>query len=55
MADEIVVNSKFTRSIFKEAFPSIKKLPLVLYPGIRLESYDKKVDLKDPSVLPLIS
>ncbi|KAJ3390430.1 Alpha-1,3-mannosyltransferase-like protein [Lobulomyces angularis] len=50
MADVIVVNSRFTCSIFKESFPSIKKIPSILYPGIRFESYDKAVDLNDSSV-----
>ncbi|KAI9150975.1 Alpha-1,3-mannosyltransferase-like protein [Blastocladiella emersonii ATCC 22665] len=33
-ADEIVVNSKFTRAVFRAAFPSIKRVPAVVYPGV---------------------
>ncbi|KAI9344942.1 hypothetical protein BDR26DRAFT_835470 [Obelidium mucronatum] len=40
MADCIVVNSNFTRQIFKDAFPSIKVNPKVLYPAIRIEAYN---------------
>lgn len=35
-AEVIVVNSRFTQSKFKEAFESIKILPQVLYPGVKL-------------------
>ncbi|KAJ3159295.1 Alpha-1,3-mannosyltransferase-like protein [Geranomyces michiganensis] len=54
-ADDIVVNSKFTAQIFKRSFPSIKKLPEVLYPGIHVESYAQVLDLVDPSVAFLVS
>jgi len=50
MANAVIVNSKFTANIFRESFPHIKHTPQVLYPGIRFDSYDKKVDLKDKSV-----
>ncbi|RUP47863.1 hypothetical protein BC936DRAFT_145257, partial [Jimgerdemannia flammicorona] len=49
-ADTIVVNSKFTRSIFRQSFPSIRQEPQVLYPAINLAAYDKTVDEGDPSV-----
>ncbi|KAJ3169996.1 Alpha-1,3-mannosyltransferase-like protein [Geranomyces variabilis] len=54
-ADDIVVNSKFTAQIFERSFPSIKKLPEVLYPGIHVESYAQILDLTDPSVAFLVS
>ena len=34
MADIILVNSRFTGSIFRQAFPLIQVTPTVLYPGI---------------------
>ncbi|KAJ3372803.1 Alpha-1,3-mannosyltransferase-like protein [Allomyces arbusculus] len=34
MADEIVVNSKFTRAVFHQSFPSIRHVPAVVYPGV---------------------
>ncbi|KAI9193184.1 uncharacterized protein BJ171DRAFT_304047 [Polychytrium aggregatum] len=55
MSDEILVNSKFTRQVFKDSFRSIQRVPKVLYPSIHLESYDKQVDETDPSVAMLKS
>lgn len=49
-ADSIVVNSKFTQSIFKQNFPHIRREPSVLYPGIDLSSYDGTVNEDDQSV-----
>ena len=54
MADDILVNSQFTRSIFKKAFPSIQVDPKVLYPGIHFDSYSSSVDLDDARVQKLI-
>ncbi|KAJ3411832.1 Alpha-1,3-mannosyltransferase-like protein [Chytridiales sp. JEL 0842] len=50
MADETVVNSRFTRGVFQQSFRMIDRMPRVLYPGIQLESYSQKVDLNDPAV-----
>lgn len=50
MADTITVNSRFTGGMFKRSFPGIYKTPRVLYPPINFASYDKTVDLSDPSV-----
>ncbi|KAJ3361546.1 hypothetical protein HDU91_003860 [Kappamyces sp. JEL0680] len=50
MADVIVVNSKFTAEVFASAFTWIPTTPRVLYPGILLKAYDKKVDKSEPSV-----
>ncbi|KAI8815219.1 alpha-1,3/1,6-mannosyltransferase ALG2 [Cladochytrium replicatum] len=50
MADEIVVNSKFTATTFKEVFPLVSSYPQVLYPGINLTSYEVPVDFDDPKV-----
>ena len=43
-ADRIVVNSAFTRSVFDEAFPSLRLrfAPDVLYPAINFAMYDAK-------------
>ncbi|KAJ1984601.1 Alpha-1,3-mannosyltransferase-like protein [Dimargaris verticillata] len=53
LADCVVVNSKFTASIFQKAFSSIAREPAVLYPGIHLPSYDQAVDASDPAVVKL--
>ncbi|KAJ3062276.1 Alpha-1,3-mannosyltransferase-like protein [Podochytrium sp. JEL0797] len=45
MADCTVVNSNFTRDIFKQSFPSIKRSPKVLYPAIRTEAYNGSGEL----------
>lgn len=50
MANCLVVNSKFTSGIFRQTFPTIKKSPQVLYPGIHFEAYDKKVDTYDETI-----
>lgn len=43
MAHVIMVNSKFTANVFKDAFPSIHDAKLhVLYPPINCELYDKR-------------
>ena len=55
MADEIVVNSQFTASIFKASFPLISKYPEALYPGIHLTAYDEPVDMSDPLVKMLVT
>ena len=48
-ADCVAVNSKFTASVFKEAFPSIVDhvAPEVLYPAINLKDF---IPPKDPAV-----
>lgn len=53
MSDVIVVNSKFTASVFAKSFQFIPLIPSVLYPGIALEAYDKQVDVKDESLVSL--
>ena len=46
MADEILVNSQFTATVFKSSFPGISKTPKVLYPCINIGSYvGEKVEL----------
>ncbi|KAJ1928166.1 Alpha-1,3-mannosyltransferase-like protein [Tieghemiomyces parasiticus] len=53
LADRVVVNSRFTASIFKRAFPTITRAPAVLYPGIRLDAYGTDVNVEDPALRPL--
>lgn len=51
LSDVILVNSSFTRSIFKESFPKLKNVnPEVLYPGINMKAYDKEIDNNDSSL-----
>jgi alpha-1,3/alpha-1,6-mannosyltransferase len=50
MSDSVLVNSKFTQSVFKDSFRSISASPKVLYPGLPLDSYDKKCDANAPDV-----
>lgn len=40
-ANDIVVNSKFTQTVFKQSFPLISRVPLVIYPGLRLDAYNQ--------------
>ncbi len=40
-AKEIVVNSQFTKTKFKEAFQSIEKDPEVLYPGVHIDAKEQ--------------
>lgn len=40
-ADMILVNSKFTRRIFKETFKSISEMPTVLYPSLNTKYFDE--------------
>jgi hypothetical protein len=34
LADSIVVNSEFTKGVFKDAFPRIEIVPDVIYPSV---------------------
>jgi len=54
-ADVILANSLFTARVFKSYFPSIKRLPLVVYPGINLEAYETPVDSSAPEVVAVSS
>ena len=40
-ADDILANSAFTARVFKEYFPSISRLPRVVYSGINLSAYER--------------
>eukprot|EP01132_Coremiostelium_polycephalum_P005505 gene5505-6859_t len=52
-AHEILVNSKFTASIFKQSFTRIKTVPVVLYPCLNLGQYDKPFSSPDGLKVPL--
>ena len=44
-ADKILVNSKFTESVFRQTFPSLQDIPLhVVYPTCNLSAFDKPVE-----------
>jgi alpha-1,3/alpha-1,6-mannosyltransferase len=49
MSDKIVVNSEYTKKVFKESFNSIKTVPDVLYPPIDI--HKEQVYNKEESVL----
>uniref|UniRef100_A0A1B6GV57 Alpha-1,3/1,6-mannosyltransferase ALG2 n=1 Tax=Cuerna arida TaxID=1464854 RepID=A0A1B6GV57_9HEMI len=40
-ADIILVNSEFTRNVFKDTFRSIQKMPEILYPSINTEFFNR--------------
>ncbi|XP_017559501.1 alpha-1,3/1,6-mannosyltransferase ALG2 [Pygocentrus nattereri] len=45
MADRIVVNSKFTASVFKQTFPNLAEIHTdVLYPSLNFASFDVEVE-----------
>lgn len=46
-ADVILVNSKFTRRIFKDTFRSIEVMPAVLYPSLNTKYFDDTVVTSD--------
>lgn len=52
-ADKIVVNSKFTRTVFKSTFTNIQKTPDVLYPSINTDLIDCLNPEPLSSVLPV--
>lgn len=43
-ADSILVNSKFTRGIFKDTFRSLAVTPNVLYPSLNTKYFDENAD-----------
>ncbi|KAL4237103.1 hypothetical protein ACF0H5_005484 [Mactra antiquata] len=53
MADVVLVNSKFTASVFKETFTSLSKLePAVLYPVSDFSAFNKPIDDSGESFIP---
>lgn len=54
-ADVILANSLFTARVFKSYFPSIRRLPRVVYPGINLAAYEESIDSDVPQVADVLS
>ncbi|KAI0046923.1 glycosyltransferase family 4 protein [Auriscalpium vulgare] len=55
-ADIILANSRFTAGVFRAYFPSIKRDPRVVHPGINLSAYELPADIgSDPDVLQVTS
>ncbi|TPX39281.1 argininosuccinate lyase [Synchytrium endobioticum] len=58
MADEIVVNSAFTSTIFESSFRRIRKRPQVLHPGLQISAYigqNTNDPLSDDSIRAMLS
>ncbi|KAF5389986.1 hypothetical protein D9757_003742 [Collybiopsis confluens] len=50
-SDVILANSNFTKRVFKANFPSIERVPKIVYPGINIAAYHPTEDLpQDPDV-----
>ncbi|EIW60942.1 alpha-1,3-mannosyltransferase ALG2 [Trametes versicolor FP-101664 SS1] len=55
-ADTILVNSNFTKGVFKRHFPSVQATPRVVYPGINLDTYKPvDVNLGDADITSILS
>ncbi|KAJ3711637.1 glycosyltransferase family 4 protein [Lentinula guzmanii] len=55
-ADVILANSNFTGRVFKDNFPSIRRTPEVVYPGINIVAYEATQDSSnDPDVAAILS
>ncbi|KAJ3996048.1 alpha-1,3-mannosyltransferase ALG2 [Lentinula boryana] len=55
-ADVILANSNFTGRVFKDNFPSIRRTPEVVYPGINIVAYETTQDSSnDPDVAAILS
>ena len=50
LADAIVVNSLFTRGVFREAFSRIDRLPDVIYPCVDISAPAEEVPENNPLV-----
>jgi hypothetical protein len=50
LADAIVVNSLFTKGVFKEAFPRIEKSPDVVYPCVDINPTYEPIPEDNPLV-----
>ncbi|CAC37504.3 mannosyltransferase complex subunit Alg2 [Schizosaccharomyces pombe] len=48
LADRIVVNSKFTASVFKKAFPKIRKPLRIVHPCVDIEAASKPLEFQLP-------
>ncbi|KAJ6500372.1 mannosyltransferase [Mycena sanguinolenta] len=54
-ADVILSNSNFTARVFKSYFPSIRRTPTTVYPGINISTYETPVDASDPDIVAVSS
>ncbi|KAK2713323.1 uncharacterized protein LOC136041012 [Artemia franciscana] len=52
MAHKHLVNSDFTRRVFKTTFKSISSEPEILYPSINLLAFDREYDVSIQDVIP---
>lgn len=53
LADAIVVNSLYTKSVFKEAFPRIDAVPDVIYPSVDVDPPEEAIP-KDNAFFPFL-
>ncbi|KAJ7197270.1 mannosyltransferase [Mycena pura] len=49
-ADVILSNSNFTARVFASYFPSIRRTPTTVYPGINISAYETLIDASDPDI-----
>jgi len=54
-ADVVLANSQFTARVFNSYFPSIRRTPKVIYPGINISAYQIASDVTDPDITVLVS
>ena len=50
LADAIVVNSLFTKGVFKDAFPGIEQSPDVIYPSVDIHAVPDSIPPDQPLV-----
>lgn len=50
LADVIVVNSLFTKGVFKDAFPRVEQVPDVVYPSVDIHPSIEPVPENQPLV-----
>ena len=50
LADAIVVNSLFTKGVFKDAFPGIEQSPDVIYPSVDIHAIPDSIPPDQPLV-----
>jgi alpha-1,3/alpha-1,6-mannosyltransferase len=50
LADAIVVNSLFTKGVFKDAFPRVEQIPDVIYPSVDIHPSIEPIPENQPLV-----
>mmetsp|Transcript_5511 Transcript_5511/g.7277 ORF Transcript_5511/g.7277 Transcript_5511/m.7277 type:complete len:456 (+) Transcript_5511:1827-3194(+) len=53
LADVVVVNSKFTKTVFEQSFSSLRSMSNqigILYPAIELDQFDRKLSVKEHNI-----